>query len=103
MIKDTGVQEQYELLCGKIRELRKNIAVATDPNNKFKLKTDLKEAEQERAELEKQLIFLEEDRIILNLTGMPNEVHCIFNSHAQIGRSPSCRFWIDDESEEVSR
>ncbi len=102
MARDTEVQEQYELLSEKIRRLRKDHAIAIEPH-KFNLEQQLQESEQERAKLEKQLSFLEEDRIILNLTGMPNEVHCIFNSHAQIGRSPSCRFWIDDESEEVSR
>ena len=69
----------------------------------LKINSILEETERERAELAKGLNFLEEDRIILNLAGMPNEVHCIFNNYAKIGRSPSCRFWIDDEFEKVSR
>lgn len=83
MAKDTEVQQQYELLSEKIRRLRKDHAIEIEPH-KFNLEQQLKKSEQERAKLEKQLSFLEEDRIILNLTGMPNEVHCIFNSHAQI-------------------
>ena len=103
MTKDTELQEQYELLSEKIRTLRKKWSIEIDPSSKLKWEKELEETEQERAKLEKKLDFVKEDRIIFSLAGIPNEVHCIFNSHAQIGRSPNCRFWIDDKSEEVSR
>ena len=103
MDKHTELQKQWEVLSTKIRGLRKAIATETNPTHKLNYETDLEEAEKERSELEKKIEFVQEDRIILNLKGSKNEVHCVFKDRVIIGRSPTCGFWIDDDSNQISK
>ncbi|NEP80706.1 MAG: FHA domain-containing protein [Okeania sp. SIO3B3] len=102
MDKHTELQEQWEVLCTKIRGLIKAIATEPNPTHKLNYQRQLEEAEKERSELEEKIDFIQEDRIILNLKGSNNEVHCVFKDWAIIGRSPTCGFWIDDDSDQIS-
>ncbi|NEP85740.1 MAG: hypothetical protein F6K18_02275 [Okeania sp. SIO2C2] len=102
MDKNTELQEQWEVLSTKIRGLRKAIATEPNPTHKLNSQRELEEAEKERSELEEKIDFIQEDRIILNLKGSNNEVHCVFKDWAIIGRSPTCGFWIDDDSHQIS-
>ncbi|NEO72348.1 FHA domain-containing protein [Moorena sp. SIO3H5] len=102
MDKHIEFQEQWEVLSTKIRSLRKAIATEPNPTHKLNYQRELEEAERERSELEQKIDFIQEDRIILNLKGSNNEVHCVFKDWAIIGRSPNCGFWIDDDSHQIS-
>ena len=103
MDKHTELQEQWEILSTKIRGLIKAIATETNPTYQLNYERELEEAEIQRSELEKQLDFIQEDRIILNLKGSNNEVHCVFIDRVIIGRSPTCGFWINDDSNQISK
>ena len=103
MAKQSELVEKYEELGKIISKLRKKHVHENDPSYKLKWENDLKEAEKERERLGNKLNFLKKDRVIFSLAGMPNEVHCIFNNHVLIGRLPTCGFWIDKQSEDISR
>jgi tetratricopeptide (TPR) repeat protein len=53
--KTEEVQKQYDLLSERISRVRKELAIATDVEEKFRLEERMKELEQERDALEQQL------------------------------------------------
>jgi|GEM_PF-4004612 len=103
MDRDIEIQEQYESLFKKRSLLRKAVGVENNPAIKLQLEQQLKQSEKELSEFEEKVEFLRENRIILNLKGTNNEVHCVFDNNAVIGRSATYGFWIDDDSKEISK
>ena len=54
-----GLQENYDLLQAKLRELRKAQAIETDPSNRFKLSNQVGQAEAELNQLNQRLEAIE--------------------------------------------
>ncbi|AFZ16729.1 FHA domain-containing protein [Allocoleopsis franciscana] len=103
MDRDLEIQEQYESLLKKRSLLREAVILETNPAIKLQREQQLKEVEKEIFEFEDKVELLRENRIILNLKGTNNEVHCVFDNNAVIGRSATYGFWIDDDSKEISK
>ena len=99
---DHELQEQYEYLSEKVSRLRKALAIETDIPNKFKLEQQVEESEIELIALEKKIEFVEVNKIILSLKGKANEIHCVFGNKVTIGRSLTCDFCINLDSNLIS-
>lgn len=99
---NNDLQKQYESLREKVSRLRNALAVETDIPNKFKLEQQLKEAEKELFEFEQKIEFVEVNKIILNLKGSSNEIHCVFGNRITIGRASICEFCVRDDSASIS-
>jgi pSer/pThr/pTyr-binding forkhead associated (FHA) protein len=91
-------QKQYKYLREKASRLRKALAIETDVLNKFKLEQQVAEAEKELSEFEKNIEFIDTNKVILKLKGKSNEIHCVFSNKATIGRALVCDFRLKDDA-----
>lgn len=61
-----GLKKQYDLLTEKITRLRLSLAIETETTVKFKIENQIRESEEERAEVE---------RLIHEVMGRPSDRH----------------------------